>query len=495
MVRQISLIVAAVLVLTLSGCSELPEMPTTDADRTESSSPEESQEVLQMALAYSHDDTLNPFTAVTEVNGQLTGLLYEGLVSLDETLTPQPALASEIKVEDTRLIATLREGAVFSDGTAVTPEDVVTSFQAAKESPRYRELLINIKSAKVEGDTVVFTLNSPDRNAKACLSFPVVKGTTLTDEPAKGPVGTGLYQLKSAKKGVRLVQNQQRTDTLTFPTISLQHLPNDAARQYGLASGDITYFYDDLSEGDEPHITGANRRVDTNSLVFLGINGEKGKLKEPAVRRALSLLLDRSAATQAVYGQWATASAAPFPAHWKKMAKETVSIDRDLNKANDLLDEAECPPKDGKRLELELIYYADRPERGELMEALRLQAKDGGVIITPVPLDEKEYRNRLKEGKYDLYLGEVRLAADLSLRPLLARGDASFGVAKNSPAAEAYAQYLKKEISLSEFLKDFAEQMPYLPLCWRSGVAGFSRRINAVTPTDSDPYYGIAGWQ
>lgn len=495
MIKQIGLLLAALCVLTLSGCNDLPQTATPGGGDTPASDAGQTQAPLALSLAYSHDDTLNPFAAVTEVNAQLTGLLYEGLMALDGNFVPQPRLAASVEQPDaTHLTAVLRKGAVFSDGSKITPEDVVTSFREAKQSDRYRRLLSNVQSAQKEGDAVTFKLAAADPNARACLTFPVVKGSTLTEAAGEAPLGSGVYQLKATETGARLVQNKKHPTAPHFKKISLSHLPNTAARQYALASGEITYYYDDLSGGEIPRITGASCQVDANTLVFLGVNGARGKLKEAPVRQALSGLLDRTALVQAAYGDWAQASADPFHPRWDRMTGLVSEATQDLDGALTLLDEAGCTPENGKRLEGELIFNADRPDRGKLAEQIRLQAERAGVVITPVPLDEETYRARLKSGKYDLYLGEIRLTADMSLRPMLAGGDASYGVARSGEAAKAYAGYLKEENTLAEFLTAFAGDMPYIPLCWRYDAAGFDRRLTGATPTGYDPYHGVAGW-
>jgi len=494
--RRLSLILAMLLVLNLCGCSDLPQSVTHPAEDTTTPQEENASAPLQMALAYSHDDTLNPFAATTEVNSQLTGLLYESLMVLDENFIPQLGLAASVEQPDaTHLTVTLRKGAVFSDGSKVTPEDVVTSFQEAKKTDRYRALLSNVTTAKKEGSRVQFALVSADPNARACLTFPVVKGSTLTDKPAKAPLGSGVYKLKTTDSGLALVQNKRHPESPAFQEITLCHLPTNTARQHALASGEITYYYDDLSEGDTPRITGASRKVDTTTLVFVGLNGNRGKLKTAVVRRALSLMLDRTALTQAAYGEWAMASAAPVHPRWDWMSQVDTTADRDLDGATTLLEQAGCPSKEGKRLTLELIYVVTRSDRTRMAEQLRTQAKKAGVILTLVPLSEKEYRSRLKSGKYDLYLGESRLTADMSLRPWLAGGSTSYGVSRSGPAAKAYARYLKEELSLEKLMTVFAEETPYIPLCWRYGVAGFTRRLTVVTPTGQDPYAGVAQWQ
>ena len=496
--KRLSLILAVLILLCLTGCDTSPETENPNPDTTPTVTQDESDDTTkrEIALAYSHDDTFNPFSTATEVNGQLTGLLYEGLAAISDGFAPTTALAAKIeKTDDTHLTVTLRKGAVFSDGSKVTPEDVTASFKAAKKSDRYRRLLENVSSASEREQTVVFTLSSADPNAKACLIFPVVKADTLTDKAGEAPIGTGPYVVKSTKTGHQLKKNPQYTADLPYQTVSLRHLPNRTARQHGVASGEISYCYDDLSEGDIPRLSGANRSVEMNDLVYLGMNTTKGKLKDATVRQALSQLIDRQEVVTTTYTGWATASAYPFHPKWKSMKDKTGDTAVDTDGALSLLEEAGATAKTGDRLELELIYSIGRADRAKIADTIRTQLEVAGIEITTVPLEEEEYLERLKAGKYDLYVGEIRLTADHSLRPLLMGGDASYGIDKAGQAAKVYKEYLSGDKKLTEFLKVFSQDMPYIPLCWRDGIAAFDRRLTAVTPTGYDPYAGFAGWQ
>ena len=150
---------------------------------------------------------------------------------------------------------------------------------------------------------------------------------------------------------------------------------------------------------------------------------------------------------------------------------------------------------DKKQPELRLIYYSGRRDRSVVAEHIRTQAEACGIRIALTPLDEEEYRQALAEGEYELYLGEFRPTADMSLRGLLLGGDTSYGVAEDSTAKAAYLSYLGGETTLQEFLDAFAADLPYIPLCGWGGIAAYDRRLTVVTPTGYNPYHGIAGWQ
>ncbi len=488
MLKRFLLLLTAVCVLLCGGCGDGTE-PSESLPTPPSPSVSHTPEGVQaLTLPYSHDDTLNPYAAVTEVNLNLATLLYDRLVLAEPTASPQLSLAESVTPADaTHLVVTLRQGAVFSDGSAVTATDVVKSFREAKGSPHYQALLANVADAKGSDKQrqITFTLAAADPNGTACLDFPVVKAATLTDKAGQAPVGGGLYTVSAAQ----LTANPHAAVTPRFATVALRHLPNAATWYHALSNGDIAYYFDDLSEGEAPRITGASRPVVMNDLVFLGINGYKGKLTNPTVRQALSLLLDRGEVTRTAYYNYAVATSQP----WRR--DESPSTPQNVESAVTLLEAAGCKAKNGVRLTLELIYCTDRPDRGRVAEQIRQQAQSGGVTVALVPLAEAEYRQRLKNGEFDLYLGEIRLTADNSLRPFLMGGDVAYGIDVGGGAALAYRQYLGGEITAETFLTAFEADMPFIPICWRCGVAAFVRRLTAVTPTGADVYYGFARWE
>lgn len=498
MAQRIWLILLALCVCLLSGCDEVPDLTDDFIVGDGDTATDIPEEALVFSLPYSHDDTLNPYAAVTEVNLQLASLLYDSLTVITDGYVATPSLAADILRDDpTHLTVTLREGAVFSDGSAVTVNDVVKSFQAAQTSPNYQSLLSNVTSAKANSKKrqITFTLATPDIHAEACLTFPVVKAATLTDKAATAPVGGGLYVAATVDGGLQLLKNPHHPTEVRFATIALQHLPNTAARYYALASGKLAYYFDDLSEGETPRITGASTPVSLNTMVLLGINSTHEQLALPEVRQALSLLLDRSDIA-AVYAERGVASASPLPTEWTPMAQASApSATQDTEAAVALLEAAKYPLKGKKVPELRLIYNSDRTDRASVAEQIRRQADACGITVVLTPLDETAYRTALAEGEYELYLGEYRFGADMSLRSLLLGGDTSYGVAADSAAVAAYTAYLSGESTLQSFLDTFGTDVPFIPLCYRGGVAAYDRRLTAVTPTGYDPYHGIAEWK
>lgn len=477
--------------IAMTGCAVEP----TTSDPISSVPPPAAEQgsIAAFSLAYSKEDTLNPYVAATEANAQLAGLLYDGLTVLDGAFMPQNSLASQIELTDaTHLTVTLRTGAKFSDGTAITPADVVTSYQNARAGANYKVLLSNVTGAVADNkkNRIVFTLASPDPQAAACLSFPIVKGSTLTKEVGMAPVGSGHYTVQSDETGVFLVPNPYAAKAPRYKTVRLQHLPNSDAMYYGLTSGSITYYYNDLNAGEIPRVTGSSAAVDMNALLFLGVNENKPALGEAAVRQTVSVLLDRKTLAASVCSGWALPATMPFHPHWGAVAALTgISDTRDLTGAVNLLESAGYG-NGQQKLSLELIYCNTNSLRSVLAEQVRTSLESAGIAVTLTPLGFADYKSRIAAGKFDLYIGEIRLAANMDLSPLLSGG----GIRRDSPAVTSYGQYRSGEITLADFVRSFNEDLPYIPLCWRSGFAGYDRRLATVNPHGYNVYYGFENW-
>ncbi|WP_413785286.1 extracellular solute-binding protein [Cognatiyoonia sp. IB215446] len=115
-------------------------------------------------------DSLNPFIRKGSVPWQLRFFLGESFMgrSLDEPFSLYGVLAESVETGPNRqwVEFTLREGAAFSDGSPVTVEDVMWSYETLGTvgHPRYLGFWSKIESLEQVGErTVRFTFNTADR--------------------------------------------------------------------------------------------------------------------------------------------------------------------------------------------------------------------------------------------------------------------------------------------------------------------------------------------
>ena len=97
MTRFVAVAAAVFLMFGLAGCtwaSKQDENSSLSSNQTEpdTSKTQQNKKAVQFALAYTGDDTLNPYKAKTSTNLNLSSLFFEGLVKIDDEMMPAPQL-------------------------------------------------------------------------------------------------------------------------------------------------------------------------------------------------------------------------------------------------------------------------------------------------------------------------------------------------------------------------------------------------------------------
>nr|WP_306418057.1 extracellular solute-binding protein [Jannaschia formosa] len=129
-------------------------------------------------------DSLNPHILQGRTPWQLRFLAYESLLgrSYDEPFTLYGLLAESVELSDdhTQVTFQIHPEARFSDGTPVTPEDVIWSFNILGQEGahgRYRTAFSKVTGIEQVGERGVrFTVDAPDRELLMILGLrPVMK--------------------------------------------------------------------------------------------------------------------------------------------------------------------------------------------------------------------------------------------------------------------------------------------------------------------------------
>jgi len=193
-------------------------------------------------------DTLDPSKMSNQTDYSRGTMLYNGLTSLDGSLTPQPALAESFDTKDAKVwIFKLRKDVKFHDGKPLTPADVVFSVMRHKDpatASKAKALADQIDTVKASGaNEVTVTLSAPNADLPVILGtfhFMIVKDGTTDFSTG---IGTGPYKLKEFKPGVRSIAvrnegywkpGQPYLDEIEFVGIG-----DEGARVNALLSGDL----------------------------------------------------------------------------------------------------------------------------------------------------------------------------------------------------------------------------------------------------------------
>lgn len=509
-ITALALIITLAL-LSLFGCDLDSTQDTTTTKEDVSNVVDSPQE---LKLPFSKNDTLDPYRAKSILNQQISSLMFDSLFTVDSNYNAKGVIAEKYGYNELDITVTIKKGIAFRDMTEITAQDIVYSFKQAKGSPNYSARLQEFSNAEAVGNyDVSFTLSNANPFAVSNLIFPIVKLGTVSGEIdgadiQQVPIGSGRYILKHDNEGFfmkanpsRLVSYYTKTETLRLVNIT-----DNEAMPYSLEIGTINFMFDDLSEGIYRRMNASTVEVTLNNLVYIVFNKANYTLSDQNVRKAINKLIDREEIALSAFQGHAVSTQTPFNPNWSVV--EGQSFDEqganEEKSAIEVLEDAGYKSINSTRiryggngsLSFNLIVNKENEFKCVAAESIAQQLGNANISITVEKLAREDYEKAVKSGKYDIYLGEIRLTPSMNLRPMLAlNGAVSFGIDTMSLVSDAYTQFLSGSININEFMKVFNENLPFVPLCFRNGIAACSRSI--ITPLESsatDVYFSIDTW-
>ncbi|MBL8522863.1 MAG: ABC transporter substrate-binding protein [Betaproteobacteria bacterium] len=320
-------------------------------------------------------NTLDPHFFAAFPTGSSHELIYERLAMLDDKLVPRPLLAASWKnIDNLTWEIKLRKGVVFHNGAPFTADDVIFTWERVPNVPnspnsfsqftRGVEKIIKIDDHTLQMKTSAPTPMLPNDLANVFIvSASAAKGLTTQDfNSGKAAIGTGPYKLVEWKNGEQLTV--ERFDKYWGPKppwakVIEKVLAKDPARLAALLSGQVDAI-DAVPSADMARIKSDGKyslfrgpaalvhyiALDSARDVSPFVTAKDGKpldknpLKDPRVRKALSMAINRTAIIDRVMDGSGIAAAQllgeQFPGSPKGLKPDAF----DIAKAQALLKEA-----------------------------------------------------------------------------------------------------------------------------------------------------------
>lgn len=421
------------LVGVISGCGqeeEGPYIPTGDGlTWDEVTTPTSGVTEQIMSLAYYPGRSLNPYQSSDQTNRALFSLLYQNLFVVGADYTVYPVLCKNYSVSrDMRTYTFYLEEATFSDGAALSAADVAASLLAAKSSGYYSGRFGFVKDISAVDGAVTVTLETPYENFPLLLDVPIVKKDQVS---AARPLGTGPYQYEEFEDdGLRLRRRKDWWCEALLPV---------TAERIRLVKGENAAQLRDEFEFSDLSLVctdpGAESYVDFHSdyelwdsengiFIYLACNSDSPVLGNKSIRAALTYAIDRDRIAEEYYRGFAYGSVLPAspqsPFYTTALAKDIVFNTEKLKQA-----------VTAAALEDNSVVFLANTDDGVRLRAARAIAQsltECGLKVTMSELDGEAYRKALAEGKFDLYLGQTKLSANMDLSAFFAtKGSLNFG--------------------------------------------------------------------
>lgn len=498
MKKLLPLLLALICALTLCACSEVEEEESFEEGLVSEEAPTQEAQPLTHTFALPHlsSQTLDPVSCVDGVPQTLGSLLYEGLFTLDAHFEPQPTLCAQYSYDSEALTYrfTLRDDALFSDGSPLRAADVLATLRRAQESERYGARFASVASMKTaDAQTLSITLSEGNAFFPALLDIPIVKSGTESDLV---PLGTGPYLFTNDASGASLTANPNwwRSKALPLERIPLVSARDNSTAAHLFAAHNVQLLCSDLT-GSEPVAVGGDialTEVSGSTLQFVGFNLKSGLLSSDSIRRSMSAALDRADLTAAyLLGH---AEPTQFPVH-PASARYPHSLEQPLSADSYRMALEEAGVSEEKPQKLTMIVNSENAFKVAVAERIAATLSTGGLSVTLKTLKWSDYLAALHSGNFDLYYGEVRMTADWNCAALIhTLGPLNYGSCGSSEDDALLATFLAG--TSETFLSRFAREMPFAPIAFKSvSVLTPQGMIETLSPTAGCVFHRVETWQ
>ena len=516
MKKTVCALLCAILCFSFASCKKNPGGTSSDI------APEASEKIKyeEINLLYYSGDSFNPYTAKTKHNRQLARLLYDSLLKYDNNYNPVYCLAQSASISGKTCRVTLKS-ANFTDGSAVTPDDVVYSYNLAKNSNTiYAAELYEVASVSVEGNAVIFNLSNVDLSFLNLLDFPIIKAGTDGKKNSDGveiaPVGCGRYYV-SENPNILLRNENYFGKKGEISKITLINAPDDISASHYVEVGNTDIYYADESVANIARMSGKRADVNLNNFVYIGVNGADAVLSNSNMRYAISSAIDRTEICHSAYFDNAVPATGYYNPKFnvtnavqslKTVADLQITVENLSKIGYNNLDKGYYCDSNGKHPTFSLLVNSDNTSRVAAANLIANGCRAAGIEINVVSKPYEQYKKALEAGAFQLYLGEIRVLPNMDLSSLvIPGGSAAYGVVApvsddeaktplKTVCGEMIESYREGKVKHSDLAGTFLTEMPQIPVCYRQGILFYTSAIESgVAPSASDVFLNLENYK
>ena len=456
--------------------------------------------------------TLDPRVMRDTTAYRAVNLIYSGLLQLDAELKPVPDLAESWEnPEPTVWVFNLREGVTFHDGSPLTAEDVVYTFETILDpelKARFRSLYTPIETIEaVDPLTVRITLKEPYAPLLSYLDMGIVPSDYVQGggDLSTAPVGTGPMRLANWERGSRIVFEPFADHWSGPPAIErfeMVIVGDNTARAQAFEAGDLDIIQPPLSPQDIGRLLAEGSFNGTVQgglgITYLNLNVADPLLADAGLRRALMMLVDQDTIVNAIYegvdqlatsillpSSWAYDPAISQPGFDPEGAKAALAEAGWTDSDGDgILD------RDGTALSLTLSTHSEDPNRIQSLEYIQAIMRENGVDASLSISDWPAFSAGVRGGEHQIaLLGWLNIVDPdrLMYGQFHSAGTLNWGGYAN-PEVDAMLDSGRASVALDERIAAYraaaeiiAEELPYFVISYQ-GYQVFHNDSVSLTP-------------
>lgn len=425
-----ALVLGGILALgLLSGCGqkEAASSVSTAASEPAAAANDSDQELV--FVNYRDIRDLNPHLYAGEMYAQ--SILYDTLVSITDD-GYKGCLAESWTISEDGKIYTfkIRDGVTFSDGAVCDANAILANFNAIienKERHTWLEMMNLLVGVSAPDDhTFVIELSKayyPMLTELGCIRpFAMISPNCMIDGSTKdgvsGYIGTGPYVLTDFETDQYAVFERNENywgEKPEIERITVKVIPDNQTRIMALESGEIDLIFGkNMLDADaiSQYVDSDKFEValsDPTSTRHIVLNTTNDILGDTEVRQALQHATNRAAISEGIFYGLEQPADTLYAATVPYCDVELTPYEYSAETASNILDKAGwimgssgIREKDGKKLELDLLYNSDSVTEKTISEYLQSEYLKLGISLNIHGEEEQSYRDNMKAGNFDM---------------------------------------------------------------------------------------------
>jgi len=478
--------------------------------------------------------TLIPILATDSSSGDISGLVYNGLVRYDKNYQLEGDLARSWEVSADGLTITfhLRHGVKWHDGHDFTSRDVLYTYHVVvdpKTPTAYSEDFKQVKSAQAV-DAYTFRVTYPKPFAPALASWGMamlpahlLEGKDIMKSPlSRAPIGTGPYVFKQwiPLQKLELEANPDYWEGKPYISRYLYRIIPDSSTMYmelkagGIDEMGLTPVQYQRQTNTKDFLNRFNKyRYPASAYTYLGYNQRLPLFQDRRVRQAITCAINKEEIIQgALLGMGQVAHGPYKPGAWAYKAK-VEDFGYDPARATALLKEAGfvmgaggIMVKDGKPLSFTIMTNQGNDQRLKSALIIQRRLKHVGIDVKIRVMEWASFiTNFIDKGQfeavllgwttgqdpdiYDIWHSSKTAPKELNfihfqnaeVDRLLVEGRGTFDVAKRKKCYFAIQDILARE-------------QPYTFLYVPDALPVVSSRFQGIEPAPAGIMYNLIKW-
>ncbi len=363
---------------------------------------------------------LDPRAGTDQSSGKVCQLVFDGLVNKDEKGDLVPSLAESWEVLDLgqRYRFHLRQGVRFHDGRPFGAADVAWTLGSIIDgtvATAKRAAFAAVERVEVvDPATVDLVLREPFGALLVELTPEqgILPAGTTAEEANRHPIGTGPFRFvgKTPETVTLAAHASYWGGAPALDVVVLKEVPDATVRALELLHGSVQLVINDLA----PDVVPLFRKNPRFQVVedpganysYLGLNLEDPLLRDPRVRRALALSIDRQRLVDSLWHGLGIVTETVLPPGMWARHDGLELLPHDPAQAARLLEEAGFPDPDGPgpAPRIALTYKTSNNEPYLLQaQVIQAMAKDAGIAITVRAYEFATFYADVRRGNFQIF--------------------------------------------------------------------------------------------